>query len=52
MSECEKCKYAVWDDLELYPHSKYPVVVDCKLENYEDDCEDFDEYLPPLPDGF
>ena len=52
MADCYKCEYAIWDDLELYPHYKYPVVVDCMLENYDDDCEDFDEYIPPLPDGF
>ena len=56
MAECEKCKYAIWDYEEYYPCVRHYVVSDCKLDNFvsgEDaECEDFDEYLPPLSDGF
>ena len=56
MSECEKCKYAIWDYEKYYPCVRHYVVSDCKLDNFvsgEDvECEDFDEYIPPLPDGF
>ena len=56
VADCKNCKYAVWDYEEYYPCVKHYVVSDCKLDNFvsgEDvECEDFDEYLPPLPDGF
>ena len=56
MSECEKCKYAVWDYEEYYPCVKHYVVSDCKLDNFvsgEDaECEDFDEYIAPEPEGW
>ena len=55
MAECKNCKYALWDDIEYsgtYGCGKYCFVSDCELGNDEEDCQDFEEYLPPLPDGF
>ena len=54
MSECKNCKYAEWDCLEYYGFgsNKQFFVSDCELGNDEEDCQDFEEYLPPLPDGF
>ena len=53
MIECKDCKYAIWDYEEYYPCVRHYVVSDCKLDadNEDGNCEDFDEYLPPLPDG-
>ena len=46
MSECKKCKYAVWDELEYYPHAGvyYCYVDDCELDNDPENCEAFEEY--------
>ena len=57
MSECKDCKYAVWDYEEYYGSfggGKHCFVSDCELDcdNEDGNCEEFDEYLPPLPDGF
>ena len=54
MIECKDCKYAVWDYEEYYPCARHYVVADCELDcdNEDGNCEEFDEYLPPLPDGF
>ena len=48
MGECEDCKYAIWDYEQYYPAGKEYFVSGCRLGNDEEDCEDFDEYLPPL----
>ena len=52
MADCKNCKYAVWDYEEYYPNARVCFVTDCELGNDEEDCQDFEEYLPPLPDGF
>lgn len=54
MIECKDCKYAIWDYEEYYPCVRHYVVSDCELDcdNEDGNCEEFDEYLPPLPDGF
>ena len=44
MADCRHCKYAVWDELEYYPHARVCYVEDCELGNGEEDCEDFEEY--------
>lgn len=44
MADCRHCKYAIWDEVEYYPHVRECYVEDCELGNDEEDCEDFEEY--------
>lgn len=54
MIECEDCKYAIWDYEEYSPCVRHYVVSDCKIDgnNKDGECEDFDEYIPPEPEGW
>lgn len=44
MPECKNCKYAIWDEVEYYPHARVAYVEDCKIGNIQEDCQDFEEY--------
>ena len=45
MADCRNCKYAIWDEVEYYPHARVCYVEDCELGNDEDEnCEGFEEY--------
>lgn len=54
MIECKDCKHAIWDYEEYSPCDRQYFVSDCELDcdNEDGNCEDFDEYLPPLPEGW
>lgn len=43
MADCRNCKYAIWDELEYYPHARVAYVEDCKLGNIQEYCDDFEE---------
>ena len=51
MTECKDCKYAIWDFEEYYPFVRHFVVSGCKLDNDDENCEDFEE-SDPDPEGW